>query len=136
MENNQNNGFSYTYSAKEQAEIRKIREKYEKKKQAEESAMERLRRLDRSVTSLAQGIALTVGILGVLLLGFGMSLVMSELSVMLSLSAEAAMLWGVVLGLVGGVAAGLAYPVYNAVCKHRRNVLAPEILRLSDELLK
>jgi hypothetical protein len=37
---------------------------------------------------------------------------------------------------VGGVLAGLAYPVYQAIVKAKRKKLEPEILRLSEELLK
>lgn len=44
--------FSYTYSASQQAEIKGIREKY--MPPTEEDKMERLRRLDRSVTKKQQ----------------------------------------------------------------------------------
>ena len=62
MENNNNDVFSYPYSAKEQAEIRKIREKYASGEQ-EEDKMARLRRLDASVTGTAQAVALALGVL-------------------------------------------------------------------------
>ena len=50
MENNQN-GFQYTYSAREQAEIKRIRSKYTPK---EESKLEQLRRLDASAAKKAK----------------------------------------------------------------------------------
>jgi hypothetical protein len=62
---NPNNGFRYTYSAKEQAEIKKIREKYAPAEPVEEK-MERLRRLDAGVTQRARAVALTLGVLGTL----------------------------------------------------------------------
>ena len=136
MENKNNDGFSYTYSAREQAEIRRIREKYADKEKTEESKMERLRRLDAKVTQKAQSIALTLGILGVLILGSGMSLIMTDLGAALGLSAEAGMLIGIPVGIAGGVLASLAFPIYNLVLRHERQRIAPEILRLTDDLIK
>lgn len=131
--NNEQNNFTYTYSAKDRDEIRAIRSKYEKR---EESKMERLRRLDRSAEGRATAISLIFGVVGALILGFGMSLIMSELSAMLGLSGISAIALGVILGAAGGVLVALAYPVYNYVIKKERERIAPEILRLTDELMK
>ena len=134
MENrNGNEGFRYTYSAKEQEELKKIREKYISR---EEDKMERLRRLDSSVTHKAQTISLTFGIVGILVLGFGMSLAMSDFGEILGFYRDMAMLLGVVIGIVGGIIASLAYPMYNLIVKRERKKIAPEIIRLTDELLK
>lgn len=135
MEHKQNDGFSYTYSAKEQTEIRKIREKYTPQP-IEVDKMERLRQLDARVTHKAQIVSLTLGIIGVLILGFGMSLIMSDLSEILGAYQDYAMLMGVLIGLVGGVLAGIAYPIYNFTVQQERKRIAPEIIRLTDELLK
>ena len=133
--NNENNGFQYTYSAREQAELKRIRDKYTAPAEVEDK-MARLRRLDASVTRSAQTVALVFGVIGTLLLGFGMSLVMTELSEILALSGNEAMLVGITVGVVGGVLAGLAYPIYCAIAKVKRKKLAPEIIRLTDELMK
>jgi hypothetical protein len=133
--NNENNGFQYTYSAKEQAELKRIREKYTKPTE-EEDKMTRLRRLDASVTNTAQAVALVFGVIGTLILGFGMSLVMTELAEALGISGDAAMVIGIIVGIVGGILASLAYPIYNAIVKAKRKKLAPEIIRLTDELMK
>ena len=136
MENNKGNGaFSYTYSAKEQAEIKKIRDKYTPPTEVEDK-MARLRRLDASVTNTAVIAALTLGIVGTLVLGFGMSLCLSELGALLGITKTVALIVGIVSGVVGAVLASFAYPVYNAIVKARRKKLAPEIMRLTDELLK
>ena len=135
MENNNENGFSYTYSAKEQAELRKIREKYTAPTEAEDK-MARLRRLDASVTNTAQAAAVILGVAGVLILGFGMSLIMTELSEILGSYKDMAMAIGIIIGILGGVLASLAYPVYNAIVRAKRKKLAPEIIRLTDELIK
>ena len=136
MDNQNNpNGFSYTYSAKEQAELKKLREKYTPPTQ-EEDKLTRLRRLDAGVTSSAQAVALVFGVLGTLILGFGMSLCMTELSAILGAHEDLAMTVGIIIGLIGGVIAALAYPIYNAIIKAKRRKIAPEIIRLTDELLK
>lgn len=136
MDNQNNpNGFSYTYSAKEQAELKKLREKYTPPTQ-EEDKLTRLRRLDAGVTSSAQAVALVFGVLGTLILGFGMSLCMTELSAILGAHEDLAMVIGIVIGLIGGVIAALAYPIYNAIVKAKRRKIAPEIIRLTDELMK
>ena len=137
MDNNnqEQNGFTYTYSAKEQAELKHIRDKYTAPTE-DEDKMARLRRLDASVTNTAQAVALVFGVIGTLILGFGMSLVMTELAESLGISGDTAMVIGIIVGVVGGVLASLAYPIYNAIVKAKRKKLAPEIIRLTDELMK
>ena len=137
MDNNnqERSGFTYTYSAKEQAELKRIREKYTAPTQSEDK-MARLRRLDASVTNTAQAVALVFGVVGTLILGFGMSIIMTELAESLGISGDAAMVIGISVGIVGGILASLAYPIYNAIVKAKRKKLAPEIIRLTDELMK
>ena len=131
MENK--NTFNYRYSAKEQEEIKRIRNKYKAHPQ-EEDKMTQLRRLDAKVTSKATTVALVLGIVGALIAGLGMSLIMTEIGSMLGV--VTAMIIGIVLGVVGFILVGLAYPVYNYVLKKEREKIAPEIIRLADELIK
>ena len=133
--NNENNGFQYTYSAKEQAELKRIRDRYTAPTEAEDK-MARLRRLDASVTNTAQAVALVFGIIGALILGFGMSLIMTDFSEILGIGETMAMVIGIPVGIVGGILASLAYPIYNAIVKAKRKKIAPEIIRLTDELMK
>lgn len=134
MENkNESGGFEYTYSAKEQAELKKIRERYSPK---EESKMERLRRLDRQVTQKAKTISLIFGIIGALMLGIGMSLAISELGNILGTHKDMAMILGIIIGVVGCVLVSLSYPIYNLSLQRERKKISPEILRLTDELMK
>ena len=137
MENhhNEQNGFSFTYSAREQAELKKIREKYTPPTESEDK-MARLRRLDASVTQSAQIVALVLGILGTLILGLGMSLCMTDLAAMLGSYRDMAMAIGITVGALGGLLASLAYPIYRAMVKAKRRKLAPEIIRLADELMR
>lgn len=133
--NKEQKEFTYTYSAKEQEELRKIREKYTPPTQSE-NKMEQLRRLDASVTTKATNVSLTLGIIGALILGFGMSLAMTDLGQMLGTYRSFAMLIGIVVGIIGIVLVCLAYPTYNRIVKKERAKIAPEILRLTDELMK
>ena len=131
----ENNKFEYTYSAAEQAELKRIREKYAQPTEVEDR-MARLRRLDASVTNTAQAAAIALGVIGALILGFGMSLIMTDLGEILGSYKDMAMVIGIIVGVVGGVLASLAYPIYNAIVKAKRKKLAPEIIRLTDELMK
>ena len=133
--NNENKGFQYTYSAKEQAELKRIREKYTPPTETEDK-MERLRRLDASVTQKAQIVALIFGVIGALIFGAGMSLCMSDFAEILGSHRDMAMVIGIPIGLVGGILAALAYPMYNFIVKRERKKIAPEIIRLTDELMK
>lgn len=117
--------FQYTYSAKQQEEIKNIRKKY---LPPEEDKMAQLRRLDRSVMQKSTAASLGVGITGALILGIGMC---------------CCMVWGgtwffpgIVVGFVGIALVCAAYPLYNHIIKKEREKIAPEILRLTDELMK
>ena len=124
MENQDKEKFSYTYSAKEQEEINRIRKKYV----ATEDKMEQLRRLDAGVTKKAATISITVGIIGALIMGTGMCCTMVWQG-----------LWfipGIIIGLIGMAVLALAYPIYQKIIKKERETIAPEIIRLTDELTK
>ena len=129
MENNQDS-FSYTYSAAQQQEIENIRKKYLPR---EEDKMAQLRRLHNSATKKAQAWSIVLGTIGALILGTGMSLCMTELSGFLG---GTAMFIGIPVVLVGMVLVALAYPLYNHILKKERKRIAPEVLRLTEELLK
>lgn len=126
----ENNAFEYTYSAQQQQEVEAIRKKYLPK---EEDKMEKLRRLHYSATQKAQAASVAIGVLGTLILGTGMSLSMTELGAVLG---HLSMVIGILAGVLGIVMVALAYPIYNRVLKKERQRIAPEILRLSEELLK
>lgn len=128
MENKET--FQMTYSAKQQEEIAAIRQKYAPK---ELDKMEQLRVLDASVGKKATVVSIVVGIIGTLVMGLGMSLTISEFGEIIG---NLAMPVGIVLGVVGMVVLACAYPLYNRTLKKEREKIAPEILRLTDELMK
>ena len=128
MANNQS--FEYTYSPAQQQEIQAIRKKYLPK---EEDKMEKLRHLHSIPTRKAQAASIAMGITGTLVLGTGMSLCMTELGAALG---QLAMVIGILVGVLGLTMVALAYPLYNSVLRKERQRIAPEILRLSEELLQ
>ena len=126
----ENSSFEYTYSAQRQQEIAEIRKAYLPK---EEDKMEQLLRLHAMPTQKAQTVSLSSGIIGALLLGTGMSLCMTDLGAALG---SLAMVLGILIGLIGIVMIIAAYPIFHRVLKKEREKIAPEILRLTDDLLK
>jgi hypothetical protein len=128
MENKES--FRYTYSASQQQEIQNIRSKYLPK---EEDKMEQLRKLHHAASQTAQAWAITLGTIGTLIMGTGMSLCMTELGAALG---NLAVVIGILAGIGGMILVALAYPLYNRVLARQRRKIAPEILRLTDELLR
>ena len=126
----ENHSFEYTYCAQRQQEVEKIRKAYLPK---EEDKLEQLRSLHAIPAKKAQAASIAVGTVGALILGTGMSLCMTEIGAMLG---NLAMVLGIVVGLTGLVLVALAYPVYNRTQKKERERIAPQILKLTDELLK
>lgn len=128
MENKE--GFSFIYSAAQQQEVEEIRKKYLPQ---EEDRMEQLRKLHAIPSQKAQAGSIAVGVIGTLILGTGMSLFMTDLGAALGMFS---MVLGIMAGIAGMLLIALAYPVYNRVLKRERRKIAPEILKLTDELMK
>lgn len=120
-----NTTFQYTYSAREQEELKRIRNKYLPK---EENKLELLRRLDAQATQKATMYSIVVGVLGALILGIGMCCCM--------VWADAVFALGIVIGLAGMAILALAYPLYNRTLQRERERIAPEVLRLTEDLMK
>lgn len=117
--------FEYTYSAPQQEEIRKIREKYMPK---EEDKLEQLRRLDRQAAAKGTKRSILTGTVGALVMGTGMSCCMVWTDTLL--------IPGIIIGIVGMAAVIAAYPLYAHITKKERERIAPEILRLTEELMQ
>lgn len=117
--------FTYTYSAMQQAEVDRIRQKYLPK---EETKLEQLRKLDAGVPRKGTIVSIALGIIGCLIMGGGMSLCL-----------EVAGVWfvpGIIIGLIGIALMSVAYPIYKKITEKEREKKAPLILQLSEELLK
>lgn len=116
--------FEFTYCAPQQNEIRQIREKY---LPGQLSKLDQLRAMDARASKRGLAVALVHGILSALVLGVGMCCCMVW-------SAQA-FLPGIFIGCTGLAGAAVTYPIYNRIVTRDREKIAPEILRLSEELL-
>ena len=121
----EHDSFHYTYSAPQQEEIKRIRAKYAPR---EEDKMVTLRRLDESATRKGTMVSLVAGILGALVMGGGMSCIM--------VWGGALFVPGLILGILGIAGVIAAWPLYQHITQKERQRIAPEVLRLTDELLK
>lgn len=118
------NKFEYTYSAPRNAEIEKIRKKYAPQTTAE-TKLEEIRRLDNSVEAEGMALSLAVGIFGALILGVGMCCTMVWTNLLIL---------GIIIGIIGMVLCGCAYPLYKNTVKKKRAEIAPQILKLANEI--
>ncbi|MCL2019749.1 MAG: hypothetical protein FWG70_08325 [Oscillospiraceae bacterium] len=116
--------FNYTYSAKQQEEVKSIRQRYEAH---EESKIELLRKLDSGAKKKGTIAAITLGVFGSLLLGTGMACV-TEWTNFFAL--------GIIVGIIGMAVMAPAYPLYLSITKKQREKIAPQILQLSKELMQ
>lgn len=124
---NEKKTYSYSYSSIENQEILRIREKYtETDKRG--SKLEQLRKLDASVHKKATAVSIAIGIIGTLILGFGMSCV--------TVWNEKMFVPGIIFGLIGIAGIVFAYPIYKRTAEKKRKEIAPLILKITDELLK
>lgn len=131
--NNQNEKFNYTYSATQQEEIDKIRKKYQPNLASEEmDKMEQLRQLDASVTKKAMIWSLIIGIAGALIMGMGMSLTMTDIGDYFGITSK--LFIGIVVSFIGMIGVILAYPLYQRIVEKERKKIAPQILKLIEEL--
>ena len=120
-----NSKFDYTYSAKRQGEIEAIKKKYMKK---EDDSFEQLRNLDKSAERPGIMLAIMSGLIGTLLFGTGMSCCL--------VWGDRLFVPGIIVGFLGIVLISVAYPIYVKITKREREKLAPQILSLSEKLLK
>jgi hypothetical protein len=120
---NKNETFHYTYSAAQQEELEEIRQKYIPK---EENKMDQLRRLDESATKPGTIAALAVGVISMLLLGIGMCCTL--------VWADRYFVVGIIIGIFGLAGAASALPLYNYITERKRETLAPDIMKLLEEL--
>jgi len=121
------NKFNYTYKApneSERMEIESIRRQYSKATK-EESKLDKLRRLDKSVKNAGTVLPLVIGIIGTLIFGLGLTMILEWNLI----------LWGALLMLIGAVPTALAYPLSLRLTKLYKEKYGDEILSLSEELL-
>ena len=117
--------FTYTYSAKKQEEVEAIKNKYVAK---EETPIERLHRLDKSAERPGTIVSIIIGIIGTLVMGTGMSMTM--------VGPNSLFFVGIVIGVMGMIVVSISYPLYKRITKKERAKIAPEIIALSEQILR
>ena len=108
----------------------KIRTQYMEKQSTE---LDALRELDAKVKRPAAVFAYTFGSVSAVIMGAGMSLVMTDIGATLGLAG--AMVPGIAIGVVGLGMALLTYPIYQSILNSRKKKYAPQILQLSEKIM-
>ena len=111
--------------------VQKIRTQYTEKQHTE---LEELKALDAKVKKPANVFAYTYGSAGAIVMGAGMSLVMTEIGGVIGLAS--AMVPGIAVGVVGMGMALSTYPIYKKLLNSRKKKYAEEIMKLSDKIMK
>ena len=121
----ENNTFRYNYSAARNKEVESIRNKYIPR---EESKFERLKKLDLRVQMAGTIESLCFGVVGALIFGLGMCFFLNVFAGATWLS--------VLFMIIGSLIMIPAYPIYRRIARKTKAALTPEILRLSEEIMK
>lgn len=99
----------------------------------QEHDIDELVRLDIRARRPVQILAVTIGIVTALIMGFGMSLIMTDISMVLGISSP--MILGVAIGCLGIAVALVNYPLYKVLLAIRKEKFAPEIRKLSEKII-
>ena len=110
--------------------VQKIRTAYTEK---EHTQLDALKALDAKVKRPANVFAYIFGSIGAIIMGSGMSLVMTEIGEMVGI--ENPMLPGIVIGIIGLFIVIINYPLYKSILGRRKKKYANQILKLSDEIM-
>lgn len=110
--------------------VQKIRTQYTEKQHTE---LDALKALDTKVKKPANVFGYTFGSISAVIMGTGMSLVMTDIGAMIGLAS--AMIPGIVIGVVGLGMALSTYPIYKKILSSRKKKYAPEILELSERIM-
>ncbi|MBQ8311555.1 MAG: dihydropteridine reductase [Clostridia bacterium] len=109
----------------------KIRAQYMEKETTE---LDSLRKLDARVKRPANVFSYVFGSISAIIMGVGMSLVMTDIGATVGL-AGGAMVPGIAIGIVGMVLALINYPIYRGILNSRKKKYGAEILNLSEKLM-
>ncbi len=111
--------------------IQKIRTQYTEKEHTE---LDTLKELDKKVKMPVNIFSYTFGSISALIMGSGMSLIMTDIGQMLGIAEP--LFPGLVIGVIGMLMAILNYPIYKRLLNGRRKKYADQIIALSNKLMK
>ena len=108
----------------------KIRAQYMEKEFTE---LDELRKLDAKVKRPANIFAYVFGSFSAIVMGAGMSLVMTDIGK--SINVGDPLVTGIIVGVVGLILAIVNYPIYKGILSSRKKKFSSEILKLSEKLM-
>ena len=111
--------------------VQKIRSQYTEKAHTE---LDELKALDAKVKKPANIFAYIYGSISAIVMGTGMSLVMTDIGNVVNISEP--MVPGIIIGVVGMILALTTYPIYNGILNSRKKKFGPKIMELSEKLMK
>ena len=109
--------------------VEKIRSQYMETKHTD---LDALKALDAKVKRPANTFAYTYGTVGTIVMGAGMSLVMTEVGAVIGITC---MVPGIAIGVLGMGLVLSTYPIYKRILNSRRKRYAPQILELSNQIM-
>ena len=111
--------------------VQKILTQYTEKTHTE---LDELKALDANVKKPVNVFAYVYGSVGAIVMGAGMSLIMTDIGAMIGLTA--AIVPGIVIGVIGMGMALSTYPIYQKILNKRKKKYAPQIMALSEKLMQ
>ena len=111
--------------------VQKIRTQYTEKQHTE---LDELKALDAKVKKPANVFGYTYGSVGAIVMGAGMSLVMTDIGAIIGLAA--ATVPGIAVGVVGLGMVLTTYPIHKRILNNRKKKFAPQIMELSEKLMR
>lgn len=111
--------------------VEKIRSQYT---EAQHTDLDDLKALDNKVKKPANVFAYVYGSLGAMVMGSGMSLIMTDIGAMLGITET--IVPGIAIGIVGMVMALTTYPIHKKILTSRKKKYAGKIMELSERIMK
>ena len=111
--------------------VEKIRSQYT---EAEHTELDELKALDAKVKKPARVFGFTWGSIGAIVMGAGMSLVMTDIGNVLGMTDT--LIPGIAVGIAGLAMSCATYPIYKKILNSRRKTYAQQIMELSDRIMK
>ena len=111
--------------------VQKIRSQYTETAHTE---LDDLKALDAKVKKPANLFGYTYGSISAIVMGAGMSLVMTDIGAKIGLTAT--MVPGIAIGVLGMVMALSTYPIYKKILNARKKKYAHQIMEMSDRITK
>ena len=111
--------------------VEKIRSQYLEQEQTE---LDKLKALDAKVKKPAKVFGYVYGSLGAIVMGAGMSLVMSDIGTLLGITET--LILGIAAGVVGLAMSCTTYPIYKKILNSRKKKYAGKVMELSERITK